>query len=221
MKIKSFILIIFFSVFVTGCFSGQFSFSSSGIRGNGHVVTQKRQVQNFNKIDVSGVFHVNFLRTDNTSLEISAEKNLLKYISTRVEDNTLIISTTKDISPQKGLIVYLTSPKLISIETSGVTKVIAKNLLSDNFSVNQSGASKIVLSGTVDKLHCDVSGVSKLDAKNLQVNKAYVEASGVSHVTVSVNKKLSVNASGISKVNYYGNPIVNADVSGMSSVNKM
>ena len=117
---------------------------------------------NFNKIDVSGIFHVNFLRTDNTSLEISAEKNLLKYISTRVEDNTLIISTTKDISPQKGLIVYLTSPKLISIESSGATKVIAKNLLSDNFNVDQSGATKVVLDRKSTRLNSSHIPLSRM-----------------------------------------------------------
>ncbi len=219
MKIKSFIIIILFSVLVTGCINVKFG--TNGIRGNGFVVTQKRQIQNFNKIDVSGIFQVNFRRADNTSLKIIAEKNLLKYISIRVENNTIVISTTKDISPQKELNVYLTSPELISIESSGVTKVIAENLLSDSFNVDQSGASKIVLSGTANKLHCNVSGVSKLDAKNFQVNKANVKVSGVSHVTIFVNKELSVNASGVSKVNYYGNPIVNADVSGVSSVNKM
>ena len=78
-----------------------------------------------------------------------------------------------------------------------------------------------MLSGTANKLHCNVSGVSKLYAKNFQVNKANVKVSGVSHVTIFVNKELSVNASGVSKVNYYGNPIVNTDVSGVSSVNKM
>ncbi|RMD51530.1 MAG: DUF2807 domain-containing protein [Ignavibacteria bacterium] len=192
-----------------------------GVRGNGNVVVKERKLSGFEKVDVSGIFHVKIVSGEDFGVKVRAEENLLKYIKTEVEGKTLVIYTKRNLSPRKNLQLKITLPELKSIESSGVNKILAKNISTEKFNVDLSGAGKIVLMGECDRFFADISGASNLEAKEFKCNSVNVDVSGASHAIVFAGSSLIIDASGASSVKYYGDPDkVVTDVSGVSSVKR-
>ena len=79
-------------------FQSCFYDDSEKISGNGNVVKQDREVSSFNSINASGVFNIYFAQGDKESLVVEADENLIPYLETKVEDNTLFIDVKKHIN---------------------------------------------------------------------------------------------------------------------------
>jgi len=107
-----------------------------GVRGNGNVNEEVRKVANFNKIYVGGAFSVKIRIAEKYSLKISAEENLLGLIRTRVRGDILDNDTKKTLSPRKEVSIYITTPDLNYINSSGANNVYAEGINSEYFEVN-------------------------------------------------------------------------------------
>jgi len=214
---KKYLLFILFvlSVSVFGCRFG------NGVRGNGKVVEETRNVKTFNKIDVSGVFTVVVEIADENSVLVSAEENLMKYIRTKVKGNKLIIDTRKNISPKKQLTVFVKTKSLTEMEASGATDIEINGLDEESFKLEISGAAECEISGRVGKFKAEVSGAGNVDARDLVSDYAKLDISGAGDIRITVNKGLDADVSGAASVIYYGDPEeVNLDTSGAASVKK-
>ena len=199
---------------VVGCRIG-------GVRGNGNVVEEARDVTGFSHVDVSGVFSVKIEAGKDNKVVVRAESNLMKYIVTTVKGDKLIISTRKNINPKKDLKIYIATNDIKSINASGATDIKIYNIDTEKFYADLSGASDLKLEGKVNKLMIDASGASEIHAKNLIANSVKIDASGASDVSVHANQSLIVDASGASNIDYYGTPTkVSHDISGAGSLNK-
>ncbi len=104
MKIKL-LLIVFLSSLLVYC-------KLSGIKGDGNLTEEEREIENFTKIDVSGNFDVEIYAGEKLSLKINADQNLLKYIKTQVKRNTLYIYSKENIRPREDLEVIVSVPQL-------------------------------------------------------------------------------------------------------------
>ena len=71
------------------------------------------------------------------------------------------------------------------IDASGASDMEMENVGFADVSVELSGASKLLLSGSADFLNVDAGGASSCKAASLVVDRARVEASGASSVTVN------------------------------------
>lgn len=215
MKKKILLSLLLISVLFAGCHTW-------GIKGNGNVIVEERDISNVDKISVSGIFYVKLIAGEDYSLKVRAEENLINFIRTEEQQGTLVISSSKRLSPKKKMQILVTLPEIKSIESSGVNKVYAKNIQSERLTVDLSGAGYIRLSGEVGKFTADVSGASKLEAGDLICKSAAVDVSGASHAVVFADENLVVDASGASKVKYLGEPKnIVTDVSGVSSIKRI
>ena len=211
----------FFSWGKTSARIFNFNANFGGVKGSGSVRSEKRGIADFNAIEVGGVFEVEVVAQKDFSVEIAADDNLLQYIKTEVNGDTLEISTTKSISPNNPIRVRISAPDIENLEVSGVSKVLLTNLQNDSLKVDASGASKIKVEGETRNFEVELSGASHLDAENLKAENVNVDASGASNAAVNVSGDLKTDLSGASKVTYTGNPRnLEKSTSGASSVNK-
>lgn len=189
-----------------------------GIRGNGRVVTDKRPVTEFSDIKTGGMFRIEW-RPGAPSLSITTDDNLLPYIDSRVDGNTLYLESRDHLSPTRHIQVVVTSPKLTGVSASGATRLDAADLNVPKFYLETSGASKITLAGTADELLAEMSGATKLDAKDLRTKNSDITSSGASKAQVYATETLRVSISGAGKCTYYGKPKqVSKDISGAGSI---
>lgn len=196
-----------------------FNIGFGGEKGSGNVQTEKRTVSNFKAIEAGGVFIVEITAQKDFSVEVEADDNLLPFIKTDLDGETLKIKTTEKFSTRSPIRVRISAPDIENLEISGASKFFVSNLANDSFRVDSSGASKISIEGATKNLTVDMSGASKLNAENFTAENVSVDASGASRATVSVINNLKADLSGASKVVYYGNPAnIEKKTSGASSV---
>ncbi len=200
--------LIFANVFSFGKMTTKFfNFSiNEGVSGSGNLATEKRDVTNFQEIEVGGVFEVEIVAQKDFSVEIEADDNLLYLIKTEVSGGVLRLETEKIISTKNAIRVRISAPNIENLNVSGASKVSLTNLRNENLQIDSSGASKITVAGETENLTVDVSGASKIDAENLKSENASIDASGASKVSVFVANELKSDASGASSIIYSGSP---------------
>ena len=221
---------------ISGC-----SYAFNGVKGNGNVIKQERNVSDFTGIDVGGAFHIFLTQGSEVKVVVEADENLMDIIETEVHGNTLKISTSDDIRESKEMNVYITFKSLDDMDFSGACKVESTGKLTfdeldlecsgasdvmltfaaKELELDCSGASQVELLGSAREVNLDLSGASKLDALELEVEEMDADVSGASSGKVMVSSELSADVSGASSFRYKGEPkIGDVDVSGAASLKK-
>ncbi len=192
-----------------------------GVRGNGRMKDQTRNIEEFSRIDAGGSFSIKVYVGKEPSLKIYAEENLLQYIKTSVKGSTLYIDTKKNLNPKKEIEFRITTPGLTSLDVSGANNVEVVNINEREFSVNLSGAGNVDLKGTADKFRAELSGAGNIDAKELKANDVVISVSGAASADVFAKQVLDASVSGVGSIDYYGNPEkTRTNVSGVGSISR-
>lgn len=193
----------------------------SGIKGNGDLVTENRELEEFNKIDISGNFDVEITVGEPNNIEIIAESNLLKFIKTKVKKNTLYIMTKENLRPRNDLRIIISVPNLLAIDCSGVNDVFAEGIASDRFDIDLSGAASINISGDTEYLKIDISGAADLMARDFITEDIKIDVSGAANAKVFANRSCDAEVSGAGYIELYGDAKdVNMDISGAGSLER-
>jgi hypothetical protein len=217
---------------------------NGSVRGSGVIVSQTRQVADFNSIEVNFPVELTVQQGDATSLTVEAEDNILPQLATRVSGNTLYIENSqrdwvKRVNPTRPVKISMTVKNLqqvdfpsagtlrvenfqtdhLQVSISGAGTVNLSDLNAHNLTVNLSGAGNITASGSVDSLNMAISGFGGFQGGDLASQTADITISGAGSATVWAKSNLSVDISGTGSVRYYGSPSVHRNVSGLGSVN--
>ncbi len=190
-----------------------------GVRGNGHVVTETRQVGNFSRLEADGAFTINWTNGP-AKLSITTDENLFEYIRTNLSEDRLHLEWIKPLKGTHGIRVDVSSPSLSHATLNGAVKLTATNLAGPEFYLAGNGATRASLTGNVNAMSGELNGASKLDAEGLTARAMELSISGAGKADVNVSDALKVSISGAGKVTYAGNPKVSRDISGAGSVRK-
>jgi hypothetical protein len=219
---------------------------NGSVRGSGVVVSQNRQVADFNSIEINYPAEITIQQGNPTSLTVEGEDNFLPQLETRVSGSTLTIDNSepdwnKRVNPTSLVKIHITLNDLqrvdfpsagsllvenfqaeaLKIFIDGAGTVTLSNLTAHNLTVNLSGAGTIKTSGTVDSLNTDISGVGSFQGSDLASQAADINLSGAGSATVWVKNTLNIDISGVGSVNYYGSPTVQRNISGLGGVNSL
>jgi len=190
-----------------------------GIRGNGHIKTEERQVGGFANIDTGGAFEIQW-ENGSPALRITTDENLLPYVENNISDDTLHLRTREHVWPTHGIKVVISSPTRTGARLRGAVKLTAKQLSGPSFALESTGASEVSLEGKVDRLLADMTGASQLAADGLQTKTAEISTTGAGDAEVAVSDTLKVVITGAGKVAYSGNPRVEKHITGAGSIQR-
>lgn len=191
----------------------------SGIKGNGHIVTENRAVQEFTSVEAEGAFDIEWV-PGAASCTIRTDENLLRYVETSMNGSKLRLEWNGQLRPTHGMKVKLSSSNLNAARLTGAVRLSATRISGKGFYVDGTGATRVTVDGTAGELMANMSGASKLDAASLQVRTAELSISGAGKAEVSASDVLKVAISGAGKVTYSGNPTIEKHISGAGSVRK-
>jgi len=181
-----------------------------------------RSLTEFNSLSISGNFEVTINAQSTQKVEIIANDDILPYVTTKVKNKNLHISTSKDLGKITFVELKISMKDLKEVNVSGIADVIAKKIKSDKLTINVSGAADLTLKGSTDKFELNVSGASDVNAKNLKSNTVDINISGAADVIVNAIDELDVDISGAGEIEYTGSPNkVSKDVSGIGNVKKI
>ena len=213
-----------------------------GIRGEGDIVTEIRQVDNFHALDIATAGNVK-MRVDSVfRVEVSCEESIIDYLETVEQNGVLKILFDRDVYDVDNLTIIVSAPSWDGIEISGSANVqvpdaISGNLLnisisgSGNIEIFQAdfnkikarttGSGNMSVEGSADDLNCSITGSGNFDALDCPVKTATVNISGSGNARVNVSEDLDVSISGSGDVEYLGDPQVTSDISGSGKVRKI
>lgn len=236
---QSYRLEIFLSTLVMICCSAFVANPKNPIIiiGNGKLIKENRKITNFSSIIVKDGLDLYLTQSDSEQVVVEAEENLLSYIVTEVEKNTLTIYTNKNMKATKPMKVFVNFSSLIFLEGYGGSDIYAKQTISlDELKVKVGGGSDIQLNIKTNKLLLEAgggsdaelfgfaenatlyaTGGSDIKAGNIEIINCLLSVSGGSDAVINVKEKLEGKASGGSDIIYSGNPPhVILDISGGS-----
>lgn len=211
--------------------------------GSGDVKSEVRDLAEFSRVSVAGSMDVFLTPGSHQSVKVEADDNLLPYIRTEVDDETLHIGTRPsfNIRPRSPIKIYITLPHLTGIAVSGSGDVASKGefetdkmdlrvsgsgqitlpVEAKTIDTHLSGSGKIILSGNATDLACNISGSGSLDARQLNARNVRSNISGSGTSLVNADRFLHASVSGSGHVWYYGDPAdLETSVSGSGSVKK-
>ena len=191
-----------------------------GIRGNGHLVSEQRNVDPFVNVETGGAFRVEW-NAGAPSASITVDENLLQYVEMEVRDTVLHVRTTRSVRPTHSIRLALTSNALEGASFSGASRLNAHQLSGPKFYLETTGASNVTLDGAVDELVANMTGASDLRAEALQTKIAELSVTGAGDARISVSDTLKVSITGAGKVEYIGNPPhIEREITGAGSIRK-
>lgn len=217
------------------------------IQGSGNVITETRQVSNFDSINLSGSGEVIVTQGGNESLTIETDDNVMKYIKAEVENGTLNLGlvtgtqTGANVQSTSRLVFYVGVDDLTGLTISGSGNIESDRLETDRLearvggsgnvriaelSAGQviagiSGSGTIGLEGDATAQDVNISGSGNYLAGDLCSGLVKVNLSGSGNATVCATETLDSSISGSGSVNYYGQPSVNTFGSGSGRINNL
>ncbi len=230
MKIKLLLPFSFLLVLLFGC--------NRTYVGEGIVVSNVREVGEFNRI----VLNMSALVVVKDSLVhscvVKAQGNIQEAIITRMDGNTLVITTKGQLITDEDIVIEISMNKEMAFEVNGSGKIVSVNTFKNDeldFEINGSGvieadvvANKITsnisgsgildLSGSANSFNMQISGSGTVNSFNLVTLDAKASISGSGEADVNAGKSLYAKVSGSGAVRYLGNPEVSKDISGSGSV---
>ncbi|MBN1400368.1 MAG: DUF2807 domain-containing protein [Anaerolineae bacterium] len=215
----------------------------SVVRGSGRIITETRQVSGFERIALSGSGEVILTQGALTGVRVTADENLLPYIRTEVQGDTLVLGLDSrrrltSIRPTRKIRYHVTYDTLRGLTASGSGSIGAETLAArqleltvsgsggiridtlraEELEVGISGSGNVDLAGRTTAQRVQVSGSGNYRARELESETADVRVSGSGRTTISVSEQLSARISGSGSVEYYGQPRVRQDISGSGRV---
>ena len=191
----------------------------TGIRGNGHIVSEDRQVQEFSSVEAEGAFDIEWTPGP-PSCTIRTDENLLRHVETSMNGRKLQLEWRGQLHPTHGMKVRISSASITGARLTGAVRLSATKLSGKGFYLEGTGATRVTADGAVNELLATMSGASRLDAESLQVKVAELSISGAGKAEVSASEILKVAISGAGKVTYSGNPSVEKHISGAGTIRK-
>ncbi len=217
---------------LTGC--------QGGIVGNGKVETREEKIGSFDKLDISGNFHVFLEPSDKPYLKMELDENLFDIVRVSEEGSTLRIETRINILQAREKNLYIGVRGLEKMDLSGAIKLVSDTVIRVNnldiivsgaarldleieakrLKLDLSGASECDFRGKADEFSIHLSGAGDIDALDLMANEVEVELSGAGGARVYARNKLDVSISGVGSVRYKGDPEIHKSVSGLGSLKR-
>lgn len=199
----------------------------NGIDGNGNVKTEIRTItEKFDKINSNSGIEVIVEQDSTAEVKVEADENLLKHITTKVENGTLVVSSDENIDSAEKMTVHVKTAKINGLEATSGSSIATKSMIKgSSIQVKTSSGSEIKASVEYDKVVTESTSGSTLtisgkalnvttatssgsttNAGDLLANEVISEATSGSSTDVHALVKLNAKASSGSSIDYKGNP---------------
>jgi hypothetical protein len=212
------VLVIVSFVMIAGCGVGR----GGGVRGSGKVISESRTVRDFSAVEFLGDGQLLVEQTGSESLNITADDNLLPYLTSEVTGGRLVLREKEhmNLSPTRPVVFKLTVKNLSTLSLTGDGTVDAKGIQSDELTIKVTGDGRVNVDGNADRQDVQLTGDGQYHGENLMSKIGRVHLTGDGRVIVAVADQLDANVLGDGSVEYVGNPALTQHVTGDGSIRK-
>lgn len=228
-EITKFLLFIFAVALVsTACVV---PFAPRLVKGSGNVVVEQRPVSGFDEILVTGAGTVIVSQGSSETLSIETDDNLMEYIETKVQGNTLEIGFTDNtvlskggggraLDPTDGFIFRVGVVNLSAISVSGAARFEVEKLKTDQMAINLSGAGDVKVDDlNATQLTVGVSGAGDVNiAGKSEVQNVVMSGFGRYRAADLESQEASITISGAGGADVWVTEQLDVTISGAGDV---
>ena len=223
---------LFFSFAFFACHKG----GPFGIKGKGNNVTELKNLDGFDKIQLSIDADIFYIQDSVFKVEISAQQNILTVLKVEVENHTLKFDFKRNVWEHNKITVTVHSPNMNEFNISGSGNITAQTpITATNMELDISGSGSVYLpsltaknlkatisgngdvkiaGGSLVTQDFEISGSGKIDALDIVTQISTANVSGWGDITIHVVESLKATISGSGDISYKGNPTIDEDISG-------
>lgn len=197
-------------------------FGPDSIHGSGNIKTEARTVSGFDRVEVSGSAKLIVEQGESENLTITADDNLLQYLTSDVEGSKLILAEKNgsSLQPTAPITYKLIVKKLNAIGASGSITVDAKDIHTDSLTVAVSGSGQVSISGASNEQKIAISGTADYKGESFNTKDTSISISGSGKAVLAASDRLDVEVSGAGEVRYIGDPKITKNISGAGIVER-
>ncbi len=200
------------SVLVVGCIS--VPGSGPAVVGQGPVVTEDRQVEPFTTVETKNGIKLVLSIGATTSVQVSAQQNLVPLVSTTVSNGKLTAQTTQSVVASGPLTVTVVTPSLTALTTSAGAFVEATGITGDSFALVSDTGSNIKITGTTGNLSITAREGTLLQLDGFAATNVDITATNGVTGTINATGTVTGNASNGVILSVTGGATVNVATSG-------
>jgi hypothetical protein len=206
---KSFLIIVIFGLLLTACTINGVSINIPGdrITGSGDLQTETRAVAGFTRVDLQSIGNLTITQGNEESLTVTADDNLLAYITTRVVNGTLEISTRPNVSidPSRTIEYHLVMKSVEGVQLSGFGNINSEGLKGTDLEVKLSGSGDISI-GSIEcnSLLVRISGFGNFFSQSVKAKNPVIEITGSGDITVEDMQAEDVSV----KISGFGDAVI-------------
>jgi hypothetical protein len=158
------------------------------IKGSKVVTISQKEIKSFNAIEIGDNLEINLEKGDKNEIKIEADDNLHDIINLEVQDDILIVSTTKEVQSFKKLSVKITYTNDLNLVTSKDESVVnaIQEIILDNITFKTFDKSKLFLNVNSNNFILQSNDKSKIEL-NLKGENCFIELSKNATLKALVN----------------------------------
>jgi hypothetical protein len=216
--VKRTVAIAALATLVAGCTSLGVPDHFNGVRGEGPLVDETREVQPFTAIEAGGGIHLEVTVGATQSVRLEAQENILDILLTDIEGGTLVIGSRDSYSTSRQITATISMESLDGLELSGGAVGEVQGVDADALDLTVSGGAELTVAGVAAELRLDDTGGAKAHLNGLQIGDARITCSGGASAELNVSGTLRGEASGGAAVRVNDDATLDVDVSGGASL---
>jgi hypothetical protein len=192
--------------------------SSSSTRGSGVLVTDRRELAPFARVELAGANTVVVNVGAPQSVAVTGDDNLVGRVTTDVRSGRLVIDNTGNFTTQAPMRVEVSVPSVDGVELGGAGTVTVEGVTSADFSAELAGEGRLVVSGTVQRVTAVLTGAGTLDLHDLVATESTAHLQGTGTIRVHATSTLHATLTGTGTILYRGDPNVTMHNTGTGTV---
>lgn len=192
----------------------------AGVKGEGQAVVESRDVAAFTRIDAERGIDLRISIGATPSVEVRAQPNILAIVTTRVENGTLRITSTKELDRFVSIEATVVTPELDGVSLSTGAAADIANIDVQRLDIVIEAGAEVRATGTAATIRVDASGGAQAHLADLTAGRLEVEVSGGAFVEAMVTDVATGEASGGGSLQVRGPARVDVEASGGGSVSR-
>jgi hypothetical protein len=208
MPVRSLTVLGVVNILLVGIFSGciYMGGSPSTITGSGPVKTESRTVAEFTTIEARGGINLELSIGAPTSVQVTAQENLLPIVTTSVANGKLTAATTQNYVSSSMVTVTVVVSSLSELAVSEGIHVGGSGIAAGALSLRAEEGAAVTLTGTVDTFTLTASEGTLLDLGGFVARDAAVTLSDGVTGTIAATGNVTGTASNGVVISVAGNP---------------
>lgn len=233
-NLANYLFVIPVFVFLVSCDSKQIEC----LRISSNIIMETRDLKDFKGVVFNNIGDLLLTQGPEFSFKIEGPDNVVELITTKIENELLIIGTNACFNGDYELTVEITTPEYELINLSGIGRIesvgqidggiiqieligigeIEADIYADSLYTTIAGTGNITYTGDVLKHELSCSGQFTLNSFSLETDHTFIKLTGIGDSFVKAIETLTVIIEGTGDVFYKGNPVIESEITGSGDI---